>query len=86
MEGEEEGWYRVGSELEICIISEGDGIGHVSKTLYRINVHSFIVEVKLKRRNLHGKKISKHIKNGLLRSSDGITFTLSGPSTKKMVP
>ena len=49
MKGQEEGWCRVGGELEIFIISEGDGIGHVSKTLYTINVHSFIVEVKLKR-------------------------------------
>ena len=75
--GQGEGWCRAGGELEISFISEGDGIGRVSKTLYRINVHSFIVEVKLKRRNLHGKNISKRIKNGLLRSSDGITFTLS---------
>ena len=48
MEGQGEGWYRVGGELEISFIS--DGIGPVSKTLNSINVHLFIVEVKLKRR------------------------------------
>ena len=85
MEGQGEGWCGVGSQLEIFLNSGGDGIGHVSKTLYRINVHSFIVEVKLKRRRWrpgrrggcltplpmkpYGKNISKHIKNGPLRRS-----------------
>ena len=45
MEGQQEGQCGVGGELEISFISEGDGIGTVSKTLYRINV-----EVKLKRK------------------------------------
>ena len=49
VEAEVEGQFGVGGELEIFLISEGDGIGHVSKTLYRINVYLFIVEVKLKR-------------------------------------
>ena len=55
-EGQGEGQCGVGGELEIFFISEGYGIGHVSKTLYRINVHSFIVEVKLKRRWRPGRR------------------------------
>ena len=70
MEGQGEGRCRAGGELEIIFIADGEGIGCLSL----INVHSFIAEVKLKRRwkpgwrggcltsprKLHGKNISKH--------------------------
>ena len=49
-----EGHCGVGGELEITFISERDGIGCASKQGLKkaslINIHSFIVEVKLKRR------------------------------------
>ena len=44
----------MGGELEITFISERDGIGCASKQGLKkaslINIHSFIVEVKLRRR------------------------------------
>ena len=49
MEGQGEGWCWVGGEL-FQFISEGNGTGCVSKKASLINVHSFIAEVKLKRR------------------------------------
>ena len=41
MEGQGEGWCWVGGEL-FQFISEGNGIGCVSKKASLINVHSFI--------------------------------------------